>query len=143
MKADDAVREASKKFYAALNSMANGNAGPMSEAWSHGTATSTMHPIGGREVGWDQVKEPWKQVAQLAASGQVRLDEQVIHLMGDSAFETGYERGAITMAGEKVPVDHRVTNIYRREGDAWKIVHHHTDLSAGMLDLLARLRAKS
>ena len=34
---------------------------------------------------------------------------------------------------------HRVTNIYRREAGAWKLVHHHTDISPAMLDVLARL----
>jgi ketosteroid isomerase-like protein len=143
MTADSAVREASAKFYAALNRMANGDAGPMAAIWSHGTAVSTMHPIGGREVGWDQVKGPWGQVAQLASNGQVRLDGQMIEISGDMAYEHGYERGSMTMAGEKVAIDHRVTNVYRKEGGSWKIVHHHTDLSVAMLDLLGRLKAKA
>ncbi|HYU19986.1 MAG TPA: nuclear transport factor 2 family protein [Chloroflexota bacterium] len=35
---------------------------------------------------------------------------------------------------------HRVTNIYRREGGEWKMVHHHTDVSPAMNDLLSRLQ---
>jgi ketosteroid isomerase-like protein len=44
------------------------------------------------------------------------------------------------MAGEQVPLEHRVTNIYRREGGTWKIVHHHTDLSPEMMELIQRLQ---
>jgi hypothetical protein len=33
-------------------------------------------------------------------------------------------------------------NVYRREAGAWKIVHHLTDLSPVMMDVLARLQAK-
>jgi hypothetical protein len=32
--------------------------------------------------------------------------------------------------------------IYRREAGTWKIVHHHTDLSPVMIDLVASLQAK-
>ncbi|MBI2717576.1 MAG: nuclear transport factor 2 family protein [Rhizobiales bacterium] len=142
MSAEDAVREASGKFYSALNRMANGDARPMADIWSHGAGVSTMHPIGGREIGWEQVQEPWKQVAQLATGGEVRLDKQVIQVVGDAAYELGVEAGNITLAGEKVAIDQRVTNIYRREGNAWKIVHHHTDISAAMLDRLNRLRGR-
>ncbi|MBS0508111.1 MAG: hypothetical protein JSR53_12080 [Proteobacteria bacterium] len=33
-----------------------------------------------------------------------------------------------------------MTNIYKREAGGWRLVHHHTDLSAGMLDVLRRLQ---
>jgi hypothetical protein len=42
-----------------------------------------MHPVGGREVGWDQVREPWLQVAQLSAEGQIKLNDPIIHVSGD------------------------------------------------------------
>jgi hypothetical protein len=29
-----------------------------------------------------------------------------------------------------------VTNIYRREGGGWKMVHHHTDVSPAMVEAL-------
>jgi len=49
MAAEDEVRQASDQVYAALNRMANGDAGPMMEVWSHTSDVSTMPPIGGRE----------------------------------------------------------------------------------------------
>jgi ketosteroid isomerase-like protein len=39
-------------------------------------------------------------------------------------------------ASERVGIDWRVTNIYRREGDGWKIVHHHTDFSSEVAEAL-------
>jgi ketosteroid isomerase-like protein len=51
MATEDEVRQASDQFYAALNGMANGDARPMMEIWSHTSNVTTMHPIGGREVG--------------------------------------------------------------------------------------------
>ena len=143
MSPEDEVREASKKFYAALSSMLNGDAGPLSEIWSHGAEVSTMHPIGGREVGWDQVRNSWEQVAQLASGGEGKLSDQVIQVVGDAAYELGIERGQVTLAGQPVTIEHRVTNIYRREAGAWKVVHHHTDVSPAMLDVVSRLKAKA
>ena len=98
MSAEEEVRRASLQFYAGLNRMANGTAGAMADIWSHGPTVTTMHPIGGRQVGWDAVRGSFEQ---------------------------------------------RVTNIYRREAGAWKIVHHHTDISPAMLETLSRLQSSS
>ena len=88
-----------------------------------------MHPIGGREVGWDQVRGSWEQVAQLATHGQVRLSDQFIQVAGDTAYELGVEHVQFTLAGQPVTGECRVTNIYRRESGAWKIVDHDTDIA--------------
>jgi ketosteroid isomerase-like protein len=140
MSTENEVRAASAQFYAALNSMANGDVGPMGNIWSHRDDVTTMHPIGGLEVGWNEVEGPWAQVASISSGGQIELDDQLIRVGEDIAYEVGTERGQATMAGEQLSFDHRVTNIYRREGGSWKIVHHHTDLSPDMVELLKRLQ---
>lgn len=100
-----------------------------------------MHPIGGEQVGWAAVRESFEQVAALASGGHVDLEDQTIQAGGDLAYELGVERGQITIAGESVPIEQRVTNIYRREAGQWRIVHHHTDLSPALLGILERLQA--
>ena len=143
MSAEDEVRNASEQFYAALNRMANGDAGPMADIWSHSATVTTMHPIGGRQVGWDQVRESWEQVAQIASDGQVNLGDQLIQVGGDVAYELGTEHVDFKLGGHPVHCEIRVTNIYRREAGAWKIVHHHTDVSAEAVDVLSRLQAET
>lgn len=140
MTAEEGVRAASGKFYAALDRMLNGDAGPLAEIWSHGATVTTMHPIGGREVGWDQVRNSWEQVAQISTDGQVRLDDQLIQVHGDAAYELGVERGQFSLGGRQVTVNGRVTNIYRRESGEWKIVHHHADTAPEMIDALSSLK---
>lgn len=142
MSAQDEVMAASAQFYAALNRMLGGRKGAMDDIWSHNTTASTMHPIGGREVGWAAIRPVWDQVASLASGGKVALVDQVLSVTGATAVEVGIERGHGTLAGERIAIEQRVTNVYRREKGAWKVVHHHTDLSPAMLDLLARLQAK-
>lgn len=143
MSTEDEVRRASEQFYAALNRILNGDAGPLADIWSHSAAVTIMHPIGGRQVGWDDVRESWEQVAKLASGGQVKQGDQLIQVAGDLAYEVGTEQGQVTLAGKQVSIEQRVTNIYRREAGAWKIVHHHTDLSPAMLDVLSGLQAKT
>jgi ketosteroid isomerase-like protein len=140
MSAENDVREASAQFYAALNSMVSGDAGPLADIWSHSKDVTTMHPVGGREVGWDEVRGSWEQVAAIASEGQVELTDQLIRVGDGMAYEEGIERGHAMMAGERVSIEQRATNIYRREGGSWKIVHHHADLSPAMLDVLKRLQ---
>ena len=142
MAAEDEVRQASDRFYAALNRMLNGDAGPLGEVWSHESNVTTMHPIGGRQAGWEQVRSAWEQVAHICSGGQVRLDDQLLRAGGDLAYEVGTEHGQATMAGQRLTFEHRVTNVYRWEAGGWKMVHHHTDISPEMQELVSRLQAQ-
>jgi ketosteroid isomerase-like protein len=141
MSSEDEVRTASTQLYAALNRMLDGDMGPLEAVWSHGAAVSTMHPIGGREAGWDEVRGSFEGVAQLASGGHVDLRDQGIQVVGDLAYEVGVEQGQAKLAGEQIAIEQRVTNIYRREAGGWKAVHHHTDVSPAMVDILRRLQA--
>jgi ketosteroid isomerase-like protein len=143
MSAEDEVRKASKEFYAALSRMCHGDARSLADVWSHGTAVTAMHPIGGREVGWEAVKQSFAKVAELSSAGKVELKDQLIHVAGDLAYEVGVEHGQIKLAGRQVDINVRVTNVYQRRTGAWKMVHHHTDTSAAMLDVLHGLQAAS
>ncbi len=141
MSAEDEVRKASRKFYAALNAMANGNAGALSDVWGHGASVTAMHPVGGRHVGWNAVDGSFRQVGELASDGSIELVDQIVQVLGDVAYEVGVERGRFRLAGQPVGIDHRVTNIYQRQDGQWKLVHHHTDISPAMLQVLDRLQA--
>jgi ketosteroid isomerase-like protein len=141
MAVEDDVRKASQKFYAGLTLMANGNSSSLADIWSHSPTVTTMHPIGGREVGWDAVRQSFGQVGELASEGKVELKDQLIRVIGEVAYEVGVEQGQFKLAGHEVAIEHRVTNIYKREGGVWKLVHHHTDTSPVMLDVLSRLQA--
>ena len=141
MSTEDDVRKASTQFYASLNRMVGGDSAAMADIWSHNAAVTALHPIGGRDIGWDAVKGSFEKVAQLASGGNVELNDQLIRVVGEMAYEVGIEHGQIKLAGQLASIEHRVTNIYQREAGAWKLVHHHTDTSAAMLDILSRLQA--
>ncbi|MBO6675846.1 MAG: nuclear transport factor 2 family protein [Rhizobiales bacterium] len=143
MSAENEVVGASERFYSALNRMANGERGTMNAVWSHGESATALHPIGGRDIGWAGIADSFDKVAQIASGGEIRLEDQLIRVAGDIAYEVGVEAGTLTLGGLKATVEHRVTNIYRRERGGWKIVHHHADTSPAMMDVLARLQSKT
>lgn len=49
---------------------------------------------------------------------------------GDLGYWTGVQRSVVRMAGQDapVPMDLRVTELYRREDDGWRLFHRHADL---------------
>jgi hypothetical protein len=64
MSAEDEVRKASEQFYSALNRMLNGDAGPLADIWSHSASVTTLHPLGGREVGWEKSRAKMARCSQ-------------------------------------------------------------------------------
>ena len=134
MSAEIEAHKASDQFYAALNRLFNGGTDSMDDIWSHNSSVTALHAIGGRLVGWDNVRESYQDIAQIAEEGHVQLDDQIIQVIGDIAYEVGVEHGQAIFAGLQVTLDYRVTNIYHCEAGNWKIVHRHTDISQVMLD---------
>ena len=107
----------------------------MMEVWSHGSDVSAMHPFGGRMVGWDEVGDSWEQAAQAFSGGQIALDDMVVvPISEDAAYTVGTEHGQGGIGEQTVGIEWRVTNIYRREGGGWKMVHQHTDVSPALVE---------
>ena len=137
MAVEDEVRQASEQFYEALNRAINGDPVPIIEVWSHGSDVTAMHPLGGRETGWEEVRASWEQVAQGFSDGQVSIEDLVVvPLSDDVAYTLGTEHGQAKLGEETVSIDWRVTNIYRREEGEWKMVLHHTDVSPELVEAL-------
>jgi len=139
MSGENEVREASQQFYSGLTKMLDGDLNVMDTIWSHDDTVTAMHPIDGRETGWNEVRNSFVQFAKASSSGTVEITDQVIQVQGDLAYEIGLETGQFTLAGKPITIKQRVTNIYRREGGQWKMVHHHADLSPSMIDALKAL----
>jgi ketosteroid isomerase-like protein len=136
MSSEDEVRQASEQFYAALNAMLNGDASAMTDVWAHEGAVSTMHPLGGREIGWDAVRASWEGAAEAFSEGSVDVSDLEVHDLGDVAYTVGVEHVVAKAAGTDIRGEFRATNIYRRDGDGWKMVHHHTDADRPLQEAL-------
>ena len=138
MSTEDEVRAVSDRFYVALGRL---DISQLQDVWSQSNTVTTMHPMGGEEVGWPEVRKSFEQAAGAMSDIHVEIADQRIQTGEDLAYEVGVERGYGTIAGERIDIEHRVTNVYRREDGQWKMVHHHTDVSPGMVEVLRRLQA--
>jgi ketosteroid isomerase-like protein len=123
------VREATAQFYAALNRMFRGDLGSMKEIWSHASDVTYMGPGGGFQVGWDQVLSTWEAQAAKRLGGKVEPADMRVTVGQDLAIVSDIEKGENTNADGKLEkVSIRATNMFRKEGDKWKMIGHHTDL---------------
>jgi ketosteroid isomerase-like protein len=128
-KDDQAVLAATKQFYAALNQLFTGEMKPMTEIWSHSGDVTYMGPVGGFQVGWEQVRKDWEAQAAMKLGGKVEATEMRITVGKDLAVVSNYEKGENTNAnGQVQKVSIRATNIFRNEGGKWKMIGHHVDL---------------
>jgi len=139
MSTNDEILKVSTQFYDALNSMAGGDATPMTAVWATSQDSTAQHPIGGRDIGSKAVLSSFAKVAAIAQSGTIVITDQKIDLAGDTAIETGVEAGTLTIAGHTATINQRVTNVYRRQDGVWRTQHHHTDVAPELLDILAKL----
>jgi ketosteroid isomerase-like protein len=123
-----AVEQATKEFYASLNTLFTGDAAPMEEVWSHANDVTYMGPAGGLEVGWDQVQANWQAQAEKKLGGTIEPAEPH-YIVGDElAVVVCYERGDNSFEGQVVHVSIRATNVFRKENGEWKMIGHHTDI---------------
>lgn len=110
---EDAIEAVHRAFYRALQ---EGDRATMATLWSRTHAVTCVHPGTPNLQGYRSVVGSWSQI--LAQSGlEIRASQLEIRLLGDGALTT-----CIETLGE---VELAVTNIYAREADGWKIVHHH------------------
>ncbi len=124
-----AVEHATAQFYASLNTMFTGNAGPMQEVWSHADDVTYMGPDGGFKVGWNEVRAIWEAQAALKLGGKVEPSEMRVTVGNDLAFTQCFERGNnLDAQGRTMQVSIRATNMFRKENGTWKMIGHHTDL---------------
>jgi ketosteroid isomerase-like protein len=122
------VRMAAEQFYAALNTMFKGDAGPMTEVWSHADDVTYMGPTGGMLVGWEEVGNSWVEQAKLKLSGDIKPEEMHVTAGDTIGITVNYERGTNYQDGKPVKVDIRATNVFRLEDGKWKMIGHHTDI---------------
>ncbi len=135
------VRAASDAFYAALNEMFTGNTAPMESVWSHESDVTQLGPMGGRITGWDAVGAEWRREGGLKLGGAVTAEHVQVVAGPCMGYTVTEEVGQnMTADGEPVEVRFRATNVFRKERGGWKMVHHHTDLSQGLIEATGEVK---
>jgi len=98
-----------------------------------------MHLVGETEVGWDEIRASSENLAKIYSNERVELRDQRICVGEDLAYVTGTESVNLLIGKDQVQADLRVSNVFRREGSEWKMVHHHVDRNLTMLEILSKM----
>lgn len=92
--------------------------------WSHGADVSTMNARGGVEQGSEAVRERWNWWA----SQGIAMEAEPIERL---SCTVGSDLACTVLLEYHSNRTLRVTHLYRREGEAWLLVHRHADPLAG------------
>ncbi|KAL4423514.1 hypothetical protein ABPG77_003647 [Micractinium sp. CCAP 211/92] len=112
-----AVEEANDRFYKAFQS---GSLAAMADVWGKGEHVQCIHPLGNCIAGRQAVMDSWKAIL---GAGRLRISvEDVRVFAGDSqAFVTCVEITESSEGRGRIAA----TNVFEKQGGAWKLVHHH------------------
>ena len=130
---DDELREFElfmRAREAASQAYVQGDPEPLSRIVARSSPATFFPPTGGCTQGTEQVAARYARDAGAFERGSdFTLDILQMASSDGIAYWTGYMRGHARMRGrpEPIPMSLRVTEVFRREGDAWKMVHRHAD----------------
>ena len=98
--------------------------------WSRRDDVTLANPLGPPAKGYDAVCQVMDRAALQISEGEGYTFDTITWVeTADLAYEVGIEHSRAKLGGaaEKVPISLRVTTVFRREDDGWKIVHRHAD----------------
>ena len=121
--------DARARVATALGAIGSGDPLPYIDCWAERDDVTLFGAWGPIEQGHAAVTETFRWVGRrFEGGGGLAPDDRVVCIGADMAYTVGLERGEVVVdAGAPQSMVLRVTHIYRRFGDGWKLVHRHAD----------------
>ena len=94
----------------------------------HARGFTLMNPFGGAPAGYDDRSASLRAAARYFRGGDAKLEVAQVHAWGDTVILVMIERQHGEVGG--LPDQDwslRVTQVYRRDGSDWLLVHRHAD----------------
>ena len=122
----DAVVEETER---GLTAFARGDSGPMKALFSRSDDVVLANPLGPPVRGRRALEEASDRAAALLSDGTIEFEEMARFATPELGYVFHIERvqAKLGESEELRPVSLRVTMIYRREDDGWKIIHRQAD----------------
>ena len=98
------------------------------------SGATLANPLGPPVRGWEAVRDASVRAATQVADGEAFSVESIsTYATTDLAYELEIHRFRAKIGGadELAPISIRVTTIYRREDEGWRVVHRHADPITG------------
>ena len=118
------------RYRRSLEAFIRGDPEPVKLLWSRRDDITLANPLGPPAQGYDRVCEATDIAAAQVRDGESLTLETISFVeTPDLAYEVDIQGGRMKLgdADDMVPVTLRVTSIFRREDDGWKLVHRHAD----------------
>ncbi len=116
----------------AARAYVSGNFEPLGKMVTHASPATFFGPAGGVQQGPELVRSTYQHDATRFMSGETHFE--VLHMAASDgvAYWVGFQHATVQMDGstELRHMQLRVTEVFRREGDEWKLVHRHADMQA-------------
>ena len=127
---DKGFAEALLKFDAAQHDLVDGNAETTKAIWSHGDGITLSGGFGGRtEKGWEQIGPRLDWVGTHFSKGTPTFERFAAQSSGDLGYVVQIEHISYQVPGQPTlsTRDYRVTMIFHREADGWRLIHRQAD----------------
>lgn len=119
-----------KQRHEVANAYVNGDAEPLKEIAATQSPVTFFGPKGNYEQGAKHVFSVQEHDSKSFASGS-SSEFEILHMSASEniAYWVGLQRAKVHLQGKKglVPFNLRVTEIFRRDKDEWKLIHRHAD----------------
>ena len=115
---------------AAQLELQNGKAAAFKALWSHADDITLSGGFGGTvEKGWDAINRRLDWVATQFSGGRHTHERVTANTSGDLGYVVQLEhlRFNNPADGKEMSRDYRVTMIFRREADGWRLIHRQAD----------------
>lgn len=113
----------------AARAFVRGDVAPLGSIVARVSPATFFGPQGGYEQGPDHVYSIYERDAALFTSGDTSFEILQMAASDGIAYWTGFQQAMARLNGstEPIPFSLRVTEVFRREGNEWKLVHRHAD----------------
>jgi ketosteroid isomerase-like protein len=123
-----------EQYHRTLEAFGEGDPEPALALWSRQDDVTLANPFGPPVQGWKAVRETSERAASRVADGEAFSAERIsMYATTDLAYLVEIQRFRARVGGAEAAalVSLRVTTIFRREDEGWRIVHRHADPITG------------
>jgi ketosteroid isomerase-like protein len=124
------LQEVLERYQETLHAVVRGDTEPTKRLWSRRDDVTLANPIGPPARGWADVEVVLdRAVWQLREGEPVQFERISEYATQDLGYVLWIERTRVKFgtADEIRPISLRVTTIFRREDEGWRIIHRHAD----------------